>query len=63
MVLVWSSGTGHLRCGDNEGGAPVPWALFPVPWQLLWSLVSLSHHLDCSLLSISSWNVSLLSWG
>lgn len=60
VVPVWSSGTGQLLRGDDEGGALVPWVLFPVPWELLWSLVSLSH-LHCSLLSISSLNVSLLS--
>lgn len=29
------------------------WGLFPVLWQLLWSLVFLSHLLDCSVLSVS----------
>lgn len=36
------------------------WGLFPVPRELLWSLVSLSHFLDCSLLSVSSLSVSLV---
>lgn len=56
---VWSSGTGQFWRGDDEGGAPVPRGLFPVPWQLLWSLVSLSHLLDCSLLSVSSFLVPI----
>lgn len=60
MVPVWSSLTSS---GDDEEGAPVPRGLFPVPWQLLWSLISLSHLLDCSLLSVSSLNVSLLPGG
>lgn len=57
MVPVWSSGSWR---GDDEGGAPMSWGLFPVPWELLWSLVSLSHFLDCSLLSVSSLSVSLV---
>lgn len=60
MVLVVELRQCQLRCGDNDEGAPVPWGLFPVLWRLLWSLVSLSHLLVCSLLTISSMSVSLL---
>lgn len=51
----------QAQCGEDEGGALLPWGLFSVPWDLLWSLVCLSHLLDCSLLSVSSLTVSLIS--